>query len=87
MLKNFGPNLGEPQVARRTFEQADAELVLEIGNAAADGRDRHLEAARRLRKAVCLVDKDAPLSRPVKRAGRILCRPVLAGLHHEYVRI
>jgi transposase InsO family protein len=33
------------------------------------------------------LDKDAPLSRPVKRAGRILCRPVLAGLHHEYVRI
>ena len=33
------------------------------------------------------LDKDAPLSRAVKRAGRILCRPVLDGLHHEYVRI
>jgi len=33
------------------------------------------------------LDKDAPLSRPVKRAGRILCRPVLGGLHHQYVRI
>src|SRR6202035_587364 len=33
------------------------------------------------------LDKDAPLSRTVKRAGRILCRPVLGGLHHEYVRI
>jgi transposase InsO family protein len=33
------------------------------------------------------LDKDAPLSRPVKRAGRILCRPILGGLHHEYVRI
>jgi transposase InsO family protein len=33
------------------------------------------------------LDKDAPLSRTVKRAGRILCRPVLDGLHHEYVRI
>jgi transposase InsO family protein len=32
------------------------------------------------------LDKDAPLSRTVKRAGRI-CRPVLGGLHHEYVRI
>jgi hypothetical protein len=29
----------------------------------------------------------APLSRNVKRAGRILCRPILGGLHHEYVRI
>jgi transposase InsO family protein len=33
------------------------------------------------------LEKDAPLSRTVKRAGRILCRPVLGGLHHEYVRI
>jgi transposase InsO family protein len=33
------------------------------------------------------LEKDAPLSRAVKRAGRILCRPVLGGLHHEYVRI
>jgi transposase InsO family protein len=31
--------------------------------------------------------KDAPLSRAVKRAGRILCRPVLGGLHHQYGRI
>src|SRR5215831_14896132 len=33
------------------------------------------------------LDKDAPLSRTVKRAGGILCRPILGGLHHEYVRI
>ena len=33
------------------------------------------------------LDEDAPLSRTVKRAGRILCRPVLGGLHHEYIRI
>jgi transposase InsO family protein len=33
------------------------------------------------------LDKDAPLSRTVKRAGRILCRPVLGGLHHQYIRI
>jgi transposase InsO family protein len=33
------------------------------------------------------LNKDAPLSRTVKRAGRILCRPILGGLHHEYVRI
>jgi transposase InsO family protein len=33
------------------------------------------------------LDKDAPLSRTAKRAGRILCRPILGGLHHEYVRI
>src|ERR1700739_1608707 len=33
------------------------------------------------------LDKDAPLSRTVKRAGRILCRPLVGGLHHEYARI
>src|SRR6201985_316509 len=33
------------------------------------------------------LEKHTPLSRTVKRAGRILCRPVLGGLHHEYVRI
>jgi hypothetical protein len=52
MLKNFGADIREPQAARRTFEQADAELVLEVGNAAADGRGRHVEAARSFRKAV-----------------------------------
>jgi hypothetical protein len=34
-----------------------------------------------------LLDKDAALSRTVMRPGLILCRPVLGGLHHEYVRI
>src|ERR1700726_3909373 len=33
------------------------------------------------------LDKDTTLSRTVKRAGRIFCRPILSGLHHEYVRI
>jgi hypothetical protein len=33
------------------------------------------------------LDKDAPLSRTVKKAGRILCRPILGGLHHKYIRI
>src|ERR1700682_5207432 len=38
-------------------------------------------------RAHLALDQYAPLSRTVKRAGRILCRPVLGGLHHEYVRI
>ena len=33
------------------------------------------------------LDKDAPLSRPVQRAGRILRLPILGGLHHQYIRI
>src|SRR6202035_636642 len=31
--------------------------------------------------------KDAPVSRAVDRAGHILGRPTLGGLHHQYVRI
>ena len=33
------------------------------------------------------LEKDAPVSRAVKPAGTILCRPVLGGLQHQYVRI
>ena len=32
------------------------------------------------------LEKDAPVSRAVERAGRILCRPILGGLHHQYAR-
>ena len=30
--------------------------------------------------------KDAPLSRPIQRFGRISSQPILGGLHHQYVR-
>src|ERR1700726_1439572 len=33
------------------------------------------------------LEKDAPISRAVELAGHILCRPILGGLHHQYVRI
>ena len=31
--------------------------------------------------------KDAPLGRTVQRSGVIVAIPILAGLHHQYVRI
>ena len=31
--------------------------------------------------------KDAPVPRAVQAVGRILCLPILGGLHHQYVRI
>src|SRR5258708_26907324 len=52
MFENFGANVSQSQASRRTFEQTDAELVLEVGNAAADGRGRQFETARRFRKAI-----------------------------------
>jgi hypothetical protein len=33
------------------------------------------------------LNKDAPISRGVERAGNILCCPILGGLHHQYARI
>jgi transposase InsO family protein len=32
------------------------------------------------------LNKDAPTSRAPEAAGRILCRPILGGLHHQYAR-
>ena len=33
------------------------------------------------------LDKDAPVSRPVQRIGRIVSHALVGGLHHKYVRI
>jgi transposase InsO family protein len=33
------------------------------------------------------LNKDSPLERPIKRSGSVAAIPVLAGLHHQYVRI
>ena len=33
------------------------------------------------------LQKDAPLHRAVQRSGVIVAIPILAGLHHQYVRI
>jgi transposase InsO family protein len=33
------------------------------------------------------LQKDAPLHRAVQRSGAIVAIPILAGLHHQYIRI
>jgi transposase InsO family protein len=33
------------------------------------------------------LNKDAPVPRGAERAGTIVCRPILGGLHHQYARI
>src|SRR6266852_983016 len=32
------------------------------------------------------LNKDAPISRAAENAGRIICRAILGGLHHQYAR-
>jgi hypothetical protein len=34
-----------------------------------------------------VIEQDAPMSRAAEPAGRILCHPILGGLHHQYARI
>jgi hypothetical protein len=31
--------------------------------------------------------KDAPISRPIQRIGRVVSHALVGGLHHQYVRI
>jgi transposase InsO family protein len=31
--------------------------------------------------------KDAPISRPIERFGRLIAEPMVGGLHHRYARI
>jgi hypothetical protein len=33
------------------------------------------------------LDKDAPVHRPIQRIGALKSRPILGGLHHQYIRI
>jgi hypothetical protein len=33
------------------------------------------------------LDRDAPVSRPVQRIGRIVSHALVGGLHHQYARI
>jgi hypothetical protein len=33
------------------------------------------------------LNKDAPVPRKVQSVGRIVAKPYLGGLHHQYVRI
>jgi hypothetical protein len=38
-------------------------------------------------RSILSLRKDAPMRRRIQRHGRIELRPVLGGLHHQYVRI
>ena len=57
-------------------------------------KDKNMDdAQQRIRSAIGAfathrsLDKDAPFSRPVQRAGSIHSHAILGGLHHHYVRV
>ena len=45
-----GPYVAESEIAGRAFEQAHTQLILELSDPAAHGRDRHFETTRRNRE-------------------------------------
>jgi transposase InsO family protein len=46
--------------------------------------ERHL---RHVLLSYSFVIEQAPVPRGAERAGTIVCRPILGGLHHQYARI
>ena len=44
-------------------------------------------AADAIFRTLLALNKDCPLERPIQRFGSGIPTPVLAGLHHQYVRI
>ena len=50
-------------------------------------RPFYLKGVDRLARTHLALQKDAPLRRAVQRSGAIVAIPILAGLHHQYVRI
>jgi hypothetical protein len=72
----------------------DSERTQEAGSLNRT-RDRRILVQRPMRSVVVLyngtrtdlsLNKDAPISRAAEAAGRILSRPILGGLHHQYAR-
>jgi transposase InsO family protein len=49
--------------------------------------ERHLRPCCCRTRTHLSLNKDAPISRAAETAGRIICRPILAGLHHQYGRM
>jgi len=65
------------------YSAAPAALPHAVGYASAD----ELPIERQEARTHLSLNKDAPIPRAVQAAGRILCRPILGGLHHQYGRI
>ena len=75
-VKIFTPDLSDQPFDKRGTSAPDSEISRSLLSRYYNETRTHLA-----------LNKDAPLSRTVKTPGRILCRPILGGLHHEYIRV
>src|SRR5215204_3952987 len=88
-----------PTAARSPWQNGYAERL--IGSIRWDCLDkvmvlgeRHLRHMLKSYQSYCnearthlSLSKDAPVSRPVQAVGAVVAKPLLGGLHHQYVRI
>jgi hypothetical protein len=81
---NKGRKLGEMSRRQMFGAFASAGVAATIRIEPAQATPATMMAAIR---NVVGVDKDAPFSRPVQRAGSIHSHAILGGLHHHYVRV
>jgi DNA-binding winged helix-turn-helix (wHTH) protein len=88
LLENAGRLVSKDELVKTVWpsvsvaDDALTHCVSEVRMALGDGDQRIIKTVPR--RGYLLF---APVSRAVKLAGTILCRPVLGGLHHQYVRI
>jgi hypothetical protein len=78
------------QPCRRPYER-------KLGDQTKDGADKEPREERSCGRSQTLLynatrthlslNKDAPMSGAAETAGRIICHPILSGLHHQYGRI
>ena len=82
-----GPNCSMAEDRAAVF----GDRLAELDAVAQRGDLRHLLRAYasyyNATRAHRSLDKDAPVHRPVQLVGGLQSRPILGGLHHQYVRI
>ena len=89
--KPIAPRLALAERLRRTLDRVDASRAhRSCGRIGRGHLRRMLQCYARYYNEIRThrsLDKDAPLSRPVQRIGRIMSHALLGGLHHLCVRI
>ena len=94
MARSIATDLSWITVAEWLCRTSDRHIVLRVPGSSGIFGEAHL---RRILSAYVAyynqvrthlaLQKDAPSHRAVQRSGAIVAIPILAGLHHQYVRI